>query len=318
MNKEIIPVFFAIDNGYAPLLAVAVESLLENANKDYFYKIYVIHEDLTNENKEKLESLKNNNSEIIFEEMNRNLKSITNKEGHKLRADYFTLTIFFRLFIPDMFKEYDKAIYIDSDVVVPGDISKLYNIDLEDNLIGGCVDLSIKGIEEIKYNFKNAVGVDPSRYINSGVLLLNMKKLREKKLSEKFLYLLDKYNFNTIAPDQDYLNALCKDKIKYLDKSWNAMPAKGQKLLENPNLIHYNLFAKPWHYKDVGYKEYFWDYAKKTPYYNKLLDILENYTDKEKEEDNKSLKNLLKLSIEYSNEDITFKKVFESGKESRL
>ena len=63
--------------------------------------------------------------------MDKRLECITDKMGTRLRADFFTLTIFFRLFIPEMFKEYDKCIYLDSDIVVPGDISKLYNVDLE-------------------------------------------------------------------------------------------------------------------------------------------------------------------------------------------
>ena len=50
MNKKIIPIFFTIDDGYAKFLTVAVKSLIENASKDYDYKIHVIHEDLTEEN----------------------------------------------------------------------------------------------------------------------------------------------------------------------------------------------------------------------------------------------------------------------------
>ena len=59
---------------------------------------------------------------------------------NRLRADYFTPTIFFRLFIPSMFPEYSKGIYLDSDIVVLGDISKLYRVDIENYLLGACIE----------------------------------------------------------------------------------------------------------------------------------------------------------------------------------
>lgn len=58
------------------------------------------------------------------------VKSITNREENLLRCDFFTLTIYFRLFLAQMFPQYDKGIYLDSDIVVPGDISQLYQTPL--------------------------------------------------------------------------------------------------------------------------------------------------------------------------------------------
>ncbi len=319
MKKEIIPIFFTIDNNFAPFLSVAIKSMLDNASSDYFYNVHVVHNGLTSQNMEKLKSLKTENSEIIFSEMTHNLECIEDKVENKLRTDTFTLAIFFRIFIPEMFKEYDKAIYIDADTCIVGDISKLYNTDLEGNLIGGCVDKSIVGIKPIEEYFTNGVGVDYHEYINSGVLLLNMKKLRERKIADKFLYLFNKYHFENVDPDQAYINAMCKGNIKFLDNRWDVMPTKGGTLVDNPGIIHYNLFLKPWHYSGIMYEQEFWDYAKKTPYYDEILNIKNNFTDEDKKKDDEALEMMLsRCNYICSLKEGNFKDIFDSGKESRL
>ena len=99
-----------------------------------------MHENVKEESIEKIAKLATQNCKIEFHTMEKGLETITDRVENKLRCDYFTLTIFFRLFIADMFPEYDKGIYLDSDIVVPGDISELYNIDLGNNIIGASRD----------------------------------------------------------------------------------------------------------------------------------------------------------------------------------
>lgn len=156
--KSIIPIFFTIDDAYAPFNAVAIKSLIENASDNYNYKLIIIHENLSKENIDKIKSLENEKAKIEFYPMKEKLELITNRDENKLRCDYFTLTIYFRIFIADMFKEYDKGIYIDSDIVVPGDISELYNIDLKDNLIGASTDYSIQDVPELINWMENGIG----------------------------------------------------------------------------------------------------------------------------------------------------------------
>ena len=203
--------------------------------------------------------------------------------GNKLRADYFTLTIYFRLFIPDMFPQYSRGIYLDSDVVVPGDLSTLFETELGDNLIAACPDYSIQEVEPLMHYVKEAVGVDQNRdYINSGVLLMDLEALRKVNFGTRFLELLNKYHFDTIAPDQDYINAMCKGRIHYLSEEWDAMPNESIPEIENPKIVHYNLFFKPWHFEDVQYAHYFWDVAKTTPYYDELKQQLADFTDEDR------------------------------------
>lgn len=317
MKKE-IPIFFTIDDKYAPYVSVAIASIIDNASKEYNYKIIIIYQELTNENIEKISKLQNDNFKIEFVYMKDTLDAITDRVENRLRCDYFTLTIYFRLFIPEMFKEYDKGIYIDSDIVVPGDISELYKFELGDNLIGACPDHSVVDIPEIINYMENAIGVNRHEYINSGVLLMNLKKMREEKFDQRFLELLNKYHFDSIAPDQDYLNAMCNGNILYLDECWDAMPIEGRKELDNPKLIHYNLFSKPWCYDNISYEDYFWKYAKKSDYYNDILNFKNTYSDEQKKSDSDCLTVLIKKADTIPNAEITFKKIYESGERIRV
>ena len=217
-----------------------------------------------------------------------------------------------------MFPEYDKGIYIDSDIVVPGDISELYNHELGDNLIGACADKSVVDVPELAKYMEEAVGVNRYEYINSGVLLMNLKEMREKEFSKKFLTLLNKYHFDCIAPDQDYLNAMCNGKILYLDENWDAMPTDGKEPLPNPKLIHYNLFQKPWCYDNIQYEDYFWKYAKKTSYYEQIIEFKNNYSEEQKQSDKECLGVLVNKGEKMPDNDITFKKVMERGEKIRI
>lgn len=313
-----IPVFFSIDDSYAPYLSVALISAQKNASISNNYRAIVLYKDLSEENKQSLKKLEKDNFKIDFVPMTEGLESITDSMGNRLRCDYFTLTIYFRLFIPAMFPQYDKGIYLDSDIVVTGDLAELYNTDIGDNYIGACQDKSVVDVEPLALYMEKAVGVSRYKYINSGVLLMNLKELREKKLDQHFLELLGTYHFDCIAPDQDYLNALCKDKIYYLDEKWDAMPNELKPPLENPAIIHYNLFSKPWCYDGIQYGDIFWQYADESEYSDTIKDFKNSYSEEQKVSDEKCLALLAQRGMEIANSDITFKKMFESGVKIRL
>lgn len=316
-NKQ-IPIFFTIDHSYVPYVATAISSIVENSSREYNYKIHILHEGLTEEDISRISSLQREGFDIAFREMKEGLELITDRDENKLRCDYFALSIFFRLFIADVFPEYDKGIYIDSDIVVPGDISELYNIDLGANIIGACTDNSIQGIPPLTNYLEQAIGVPRLEYINSGVLLMNLKMMRDKEFSQKFLTLLDTYHFDTVAPDQDYINAICNGKILYLNEEWDTMPAEGKEAVKNPKLIHYNLFQKPWCYDNIQYENYFWEYAKKSGYYDEIIEFKNNYSDEQKKSDSDCLGILVSNATAIIQKDITFKKIFEKGESIRI
>lgn len=317
MNRE-IPIFFTIDDSYAPFLAVALNSAIKNCDRQKNYKAIVLYKELSNENRERLKRLETDNFKIEIMPIKANFSSLDDRMSNRLRCDYFTLTIYFRLFIPLMFPQYDKGIYIDSDVVLTSDIAELYETDIGNCLIAACNDLSIADIPPLVAYTENAIGVKREEYINSGVLLMNLKEMRECNFEEHFLTLLNTYHFDSIAPDQDYINAICNGRIYYLDEAWDAMPNNEKKPLEKPKLIHYNLFSKPWCYDGVQYSEYFWKYAEDSGYIDVIKKYKSEYTADKQRADSDCLKLLVKRGEEIPENEITFKKMLEKGVKIRL
>lgn len=317
MNSKEIPIFFSCDDYYAPFLSVALHSAAKNASPSRKYTAIVLYKDMTEENRERLSRLATENFHITFVPMQEELQEITDQMANRLRCDYFTLTIYFRLFIPTMFPQYDKGIYVDSDVVIRGDLGELFDTDIGENFIGGCTDKSTVDDPGFAYYFENAVGVPAQSYINSGVLLMNLKALREAELGKKFLQLLTTYHFETLAPDQDYINAMCHGKIHYLDPAWNAMP-NAETVIENPKIVHYNLFAKPWCYDPVRYGHYFWEEIHETGYEAEARAHLDGYTDAQRQSDDDCFAVLVRGAAAIPKTETTFQKMVEKGVKIRL
>lgn len=315
---ELIPIFFSIDDNYAPYLAAALNSAIKNSSKNRSYKAIVLHQQLSEENKKKLSALTTDNFTVEFVPMENELSAITDRMSNRLRCDYFTLTIYFRLFIPEMFPQYDRGIYIDSDVVVTTDIARLFDTDIGDCYIGACSDLSVVDVPPLAGYMENAVGVDRNKYVNSGVLLMNLKLLREKQLGSHFLKLLSEYQFDCIAPDQDYINAICADRIHYLSPKWDVMPDNNKPEEKEPWLIHYNLFSKPWCYDGIQYGEFFWKYAYDCGFFEEIKAYKNSYSDEQKKSDSKCLELLIKRGEDIQKNEVTFKKMFEKGVKIRL
>jgi len=294
MNKELkeIPVFFAVDNGYIPFLAVAMQSLTDNSSKDNKYAIKVLYTNVSEENIIKIKKYEKENISIEFVDVNSQLEKVQDK---LYTRNYFSNTTYFRLFIPELYPQYNKALYLDSDTAIVADVADLYNEEIGDNLIAGVPDGAVQSIEIFQDYVEKVVGVaDYNNYFNAGIIVMNLEELRKYEFQEKFLYLLGKVRFE-VAQDQDYLNRLCKGRVKLLDASWNKMPVMGKDDKEI-KIIHYNLGAKPWYFDDVPYQEHFWKYASKTEFYDKIKEYRANYTEEEKERDDANSSKLIELA----------------------
>lgn len=316
-QQPLVPVFFTIDQSYLPWLKVALVSMRENANPAYVVRAHVVHQDLEPEQIASLEALQNDRFEVVCSQMPHSLEDIQDWEGNWLRADYFTLTIFFRIFLPDLFEQYDKAIYLDSDIVVPGDITRLYETDLEGNYMGVVNDYSIAGIPPLVDYVENSVGVEHDRYFNSGILLMDFAALREHHLGQRFLDMLGREHYDTIAPDQDYLNFLCKDHVLQLPREWDTMPCELPEF-EEPMIIHYNLFDKPWCYDHIKYEDYFWKYARMTDCFDEIVAFKTHYSEANKTSDAQAKDLLVYKGGQLAHGPHTMKRSFECGEEQRL
>ena len=292
MSKNIVPVFMAVDDGYIPFLGVALKSVIENSSKENKYEIKILYTKVSEENKNKIKAYETENVSIEFVDLSSKLHEIEDK---LYTRDYYTNTTYFRLFIPELYPEYDKVVYIDSDTVTLADIADLYNTDMGDNLIAGIPDGAVQAIHVFQEYVEKVVGViDYNNYFNAGIIVMNLKALREYKFQEKFLYMLGKIKFE-VAQDQDYMNRLCKGRVKLLGFEWNRMPAMGKRE-GTINLVHYNLGCKPWYFDDVLYQEYFWKYAKKTEFYDEIRALKSKYTDADKEKDDANSSKLIELA----------------------
>ncbi len=128
------------------------------------------------------------------------------------------------MFLPELYPQYDKILYLDSDITIVGDISELYNTDMGTNLVAAAPDDIIQYNKVFQDYAELVVGVESyTKYFNAGVLLMNLDQLRKFKFQEKFIYLLTTVRFS-VAQDQDYLNRLCKGRVTLVDRQWDCMP----------------------------------------------------------------------------------------------
>ena len=279
-----IPIFYSISDDFTKYAAVSLNSLVKHTDPNKDYTVYFLNQDLSSKHQKALSDLSSSNVHVKFFHIDNQLvQPIQNRKENFLRADFFTMSIFYRLFIPELFPEYDKVIYIDSDTIVNDDLAKLYNSELGDNLFAACTDSSIQYVDKMIKYIKNVLALDPKKYINSGMLVMNARAFRAEHFIDHFMTLLEKYHFDCIAPDQDYLNEIGEGRILHLNPRWDAMPNESIPEIQDPKIVHYNLFFKPWHFADVQYGHYFWDVAKTTPYYDELKQQLDNFTDEDRQ-----------------------------------
>ena len=309
-NKKIIPVFFSTDDKYVPWLSACLASLTEHTSHKNHYIIHILNNGLSEDSVKNLSTFAKPNVEIQFVNLSDKIKPF--KESLK-EVYYFDIQVYFRIFIASMFPQYDKVLYIDCDTIILSDIAGLYNINLEGNILGATMDQIVAVTKPFHEYVLHAVGVHHKNYFNSGVLVIDAKKFRDEKIEERFLHLITTYNFEVVAPDQDYLNFLCRGRVKYFDKNWNKMPLNDG-WRGKINLIHYNFFRKPWKDSCVKYRKYFWDYCRKTPYYEYALNFYNSITPEDKINGKKGSIAIVIHSQEITKNGTTFYRVFDEPK----
>lgn len=306
MKNKIIPIYFASDKNYLPYLTVAVKSLIDHANSNADYRIYILTDDLTIDDITEMKSFEKPNTKVEIVNVHNKIESIKNKLALR---DYYSVSIYFRLFIPSLFPQYNKAIYLDSDIILNRDIAEMFNVNIGIKYLGAVLDETVYSNKDFIYYVNEALDVSEKQYFNSGVLLMNLAKFRQNNIEEDFYKWVNNYQFGAVAPDQDYLNITCKNSVKYLDLGWNKMPMCEELPSEKLHLIHYNMFMKPWKYENIMFEDYFWKYAKQTSFYDFIKDAQKNYSQERKDQDKNGLENLLKLAINIANSDNNYKHV---------
>ena len=263
-----IPIVFATDHNFVMPTSVTITSLLLSKLPETIFDINVIiDENVTDEDKKKLtKQVKelSEDSSISFIEIG----SLFDK-GYEIRD--ISKACYNRLMIPWLLN-YDKVIYSDVDIIFTGDISEVYKIELNEELVAGVSGkVWKKGIVK-KYLLK--IGANPEEYVNSGFLLLNSKKQRELNLKSSYLSLVEK---KFIYQDQDIINLVCKGRIKHLPEVYNIKPIDYPDYSpQEAKVIHY-IGIKPWNYFTYSWREW-WNVYEKSVFYDRNFN--KNISDK--------------------------------------
>jgi lipopolysaccharide biosynthesis glycosyltransferase/1-acyl-sn-glycerol-3-phosphate acyltransferase len=303
MKDTIIPIFYACDDAFVKYTVVSMYSMISNASKEYKYVLHILHTEISDKMKQTVNRLANDNFEISFVNVDQYLQSISDKLPLR---DYYSKTTYYRLFIAEMFPQYSKALYIDSDTVVLGDVSRLYLTDIKDAYLGACHEQAMVQTDIYGTYVEKVVGVSRYNFFNAGLMLINCEQFRLHFVLDKFIDYLHYYNF-VVTQDEDYLNLICKDHVYWLDQRWNT-ETFGQidYPIEQAEMIHYIMTNKPWHYEDCLYGEFFWKYARQTEVYDEVLAVQRSYSDEEKQRDAAAGERLLELAVRETDREDNF------------
>ena len=293
-KRETIPVFFAVDDNYAPYLAVSLNSLIASASLKYDYDVNVLIETINDENRQIIENMATDNVKIKFVSVKERLIAICQRLHMR---DYYTKATYYRFFIPAMFPEYDRGLYLDCDIAITDDVAKLYHCHLGNNLLAGIPDEIITDIDVFGQYSEKVLGIPRHEYFHAGILVMNLAEMRQVNIEKQFSELLALRTYR-VAQDQDYLNVLCYKKTTLLNKKWNKTPLPTSNPHVIPKIAHYKINFKPWKYDDVIYGELFWKYAEGTAYYDSLRKAKCAYTTEEKARDARQYEDLVALAIE--------------------
>lgn len=294
MNRHttVIPLFFAVDDAYAPFLAVALRSIVTHISDSYTYRVHVLVQELSDQHRESLLAMQTEHLSVEFVDVREKLKTVG--QSFHLR-DYYSLATYYRFFIPDMFPEYDRGLYLDSDIIVNADIATLFFTPLGDGLVAGAVEEVMTHVDVFGTYAEVVLGIPRNEYVNAGVLLMNLAALRHVHIEKRLLSMMRDYTFK-VTQDQDYMNVLCRGRITYFSTAWNCTAFTERAGEALPQLAHFKINWKPWHYTGVAFEDAFWQYAKETPYYGTLLSMRDGYTDAEKERDDVMYRDLAALA----------------------
>jgi lipopolysaccharide biosynthesis glycosyltransferase len=278
-NPDYIPLFFHFNEAYVQHAMVAMASVLHNT--DSKLKIHILSSDISEDSLGKINALgKIKNAEVEHVVIDRKrFEKITPTIGR------IPIEACYRLLIPELWPTLRKGIYLDSDLVVRGDIARLWEEDVLEVYAGVVEDL----MPETKIRFT------AERYFNSGVLLLNLEKIRDDFSLEKFLAIEEEFRDVLQYQDQDILNLAFKNHVRYLDKRWNvttlfymelvgkhvANEEEIQRAASDPWICHFIGQWKPWDFPASDFPEkYIADYFKYlalTPFSGKRNSIFRNY-----------------------------------------
>jgi lipopolysaccharide biosynthesis glycosyltransferase len=293
---------FVCDEKYAKYAIVAIRSIIDRADENKNYDIFVLGKNLRDDYRRAMSEMAAGRRNIRIRYAD--VQSAANRHGLdgtllNQMPNVYNEMIYYRYMIPEIINGYDKVLYMDSDIVAMDDMAKLYDFDIGDNLIGAVRDIEVRrwlknpDLREEVISRNKSVGIaDSKNYFNSGVMLMNTKKMRQANTLAGFVKLADKFRNMPNVFDQEIINAVAYGDVKYLPtecnienivqikvKNWETeldqeSVENYKRALKNMMVLHFCDRDKPWSNAQIPFADIWWRHARKTPFYESCLQNL--------------------------------------------
>ena len=238
---SVVNIALIMDQQYLIPTSVTIYSIVANKKKDTKYRFYVISDMFNIDLCRKLKAFSAENIEInLIQHDTTGFEKLHDPSKSSYCVASPTALLKFK--IADLLKNLEKCLYLDGDLIVRTDLSNLFNVNIDEHVAAIVEDTGslYSGNKTVK-KYKN--------YFNSGVMLLNLKKLREENASEK-LFDLKKASHQESLMDQNIFNEYFCGRVKLLDVSYNCLYVNLVRSRSKFSLDEYNKkFHK--HYKDI-------------------------------------------------------------------
>lgn len=274
VDKNIVPIVFCFDRQLELAAGVCFTSLLDNARKDTFYDIYVLHAADCSFDTSCINVLTS-----VYENCRITYRSVGNAFNSAFEIRGITIATYYRLLIPELIPEYDKIMYSDVDVIFRDDLQDIFeHTDVSDSYVAGVVDASYFSPDHQKYI--KGLNLSCDEYIYSGNLIFNSALIRKEGLVQRFICKVSENNYK--YQDMDVLNIVCKGKIKrmppcfcfsteiskYAANTLKSPLYTPEELLaaQSRGIIHYT-GPKPWKQYCLNF-DIWWEYYRKSIFFN--------------------------------------------------
>lgn len=258
---ESIKVISASDSNYVRHLGAMIISLLENTSSKENIEFFIIDGDISSDDKENLyQCTEKYGCKINFVKLNPECyRDLTVKS-------YVSQVTYFRIFLTEILEaSVNKVIYLDCDIIIKGDIAKLWEFDVSQYPLAAVEDVGMENTGDFGAVVKRNIAM-PRRikYFNAGVLIINLEKWRTENVSKKLRDYLLANKEKIVFADQDGLNAVFMEQWLPLPMEWNLQSGIFELLdkdritrkdmmdaVLNPLIIHYTEKYKPWHSTNI-------------------------------------------------------------------
>lgn len=258
-----INICFVTDDGFSMPTSVTIASILKNRSKRYNYNIYIIGYNLSSDSVKKLSSIQAKNFQVRV--INAPELDLLKKYNFVSTTVHVTPTSILKFFIPQYLSAVDKVLYLDGDIVVQSNLAELYNIDIHDRYAA-----VVKDIVSTFAWHRQEVPYGSSYYFNSGMMLLNLSKMRSENVSERLIdyrihgknYYMDQDALNVafagcvrfISPYFNFINKFLYQKgADWMSQFYHVIIHRNEvRAFQKAQIIHFASQKKPW-YSELPY-----------------------------------------------------------------